>query len=175
MLLPFSLRNGSAGTTINAFLFLVFGWVCFPLKTKWSGSDKVHHGSCCQVRSDPSKRLYGISGQRADILHDLCLSRGKAGPSQGPADGEETIEVFCYSLESLGVLHRAPTSEGVLRAFLWACSACGSGDAFQWVQQSLLPLHRDLDLTCVRFHLLSTFPFQELDQVALEFTLWLVT
>ena len=48
----------------------------------------------------------------------------------------------------------------------------GSGDAFQWVQQSLLPLRRDLDPTghSVRFHLLSTFPFHELDQVALDFT-----
>ena len=35
----------------------------------------------------------------------------------------------------------------------------------------MLPLHRDLDPTCVRFHLISTFPFKELDQVALDFTL----
>ena len=35
------------------------------------------------------------------------------------------------------------------------------------VQQSLLQFRRDLDPTRVRFHLLSTFPLQELDQVAL--------
>ena len=106
------------------------------------------------------------------------MSKPKQGGAQSKTSGRgRSDRGVLFSFESLGVLHRAPTSgelRSVARFFVWACSARGSGDTFQRVQQSLLPLRRDPDPTCVRFHLLSTFPFQELDQVALEFTSWLV-
>ena len=61
--------------------------------------------------------------------------------------------------------HRALTLEGALSVFLWACSACGSGDSFR---EPVIVVAASWKL---RSHILSdflsTFPFQELDQVAL--------
>ncbi len=84
-----------------------------------------------------------------------------------PCNGARMIEVFSGpSFARLGMQwHQALTLEGALSVFLWACSACGSGDSFR---EPVIVVAASWKL---RSHILSdflsTFPFQELDQVAL--------
>ncbi len=88
-----------------------------------------------------------------------------------PCNGARMIEVFSGpGFARLGMQwHRALTLEGALSVFLWpgACSACDSGDSFREpVIVQVVAASWNLG-SHILSDFLSTFPFQELDQVAL--------
>ena len=106
-------------------------------------------------------------------MFSRCHTRAGMIPVRWSGNGAETIEVAVVIVSRVGRkrLHRTPTSRGGRCAY-----SCGPVWYVVRVTRLRGPCNRccssylDPAPTCVRFHLLPTFPFQEFDQVALDFT-----
>ena len=152
----FSAAGATPGSSPNLFLQGTYSWV--QNRSRFSAAENsvnmVH-----KHRPGTFEVLGGCrAGRRTTLFQPGSSHRFRIGP----------MGIFSSSsFERPAIqLHRAPTLEGALNVFLWACRHVARVTPFGDSAIVVTPFETSIPHV-VRFHLLSTFPFQELDQVAL--------